>query len=130
MFSFLFVILAFLFEFLGFVSTFCLVSSLLLVDLDEQKFFIVISLGSLTGFEEPEPVIDGWRSFEEFSDLFVFESVSILIFLNVAELEEELIDSGENHEFGFDGVVGDFDVAVFGFEGVLNNAVIRKGFTC
>lgn len=100
------------------------------MNLDEQKFFIVISLGSLTGFEEPESVIDGWRSFEEFSNLFVFESVSVFVFVDVAELEEELIDSSKNHEFGFDGVVGDFDVAIFGFEGILNDARIRKGFTC
>lgn len=40
------------------------------------------------------------------------------------------MNSGEDHEFGFDGVVGGFDVAIFGFEGVLDNATIGKRFTC
>ena len=40
------------------------------------------------------------------------------------------MDSGEYHEFGFDGVVGGFDVAIFGFKGVLDNAAIGKKVTC
>ena len=36
------------------------------------------------------------------------------------------MNSGEYHKFGFDGIVGDFNVAIFRFKGVLDNAAIEK----
>lgn len=93
MFSFLFVILALLFQFSCLLLAFCLFLALLSMNFDQQKLFLVVSLRTLTSFKQSETVVNSWWSFKELTYLFILKCVGVFSLLDVTHLSEELLES-------------------------------------
>ena len=121
----LLVVLALLLELPGLLFLLLALEFLLAVDLDQLKFFLVISLTTQPCARQPSPLVERGLPLQEIRQPFVPKNEHFFALADEAQGEEQIIDSPEAHDLVLDGVVGGLDASVLLLEWVGNDAKWR-----